>query len=498
MTIPSQPALSAWLRTQLPPALAKFTDLARRYLKLEAPDRASFLRTLAGLETEVSPGGGLGILNWGRPQKRDYRKLAETLLLFEDLLDKADGLRRAYQHYLINTDGPIPLNEGEDDFDVFAWAREYAAGLSIRIEIETETVQSPTLTLKMIDDPERRIPFLQSDKSRAWSLRQVGQKINLFRYGRLDVIPASLFRLEPKARRYSKVNALWLADLSELVYHREGYVRAELRRYGFESFTWIESPATGIAGPSTQAFVAAKADCGIVGFRGTREFQDYLTDFRLDGKPLGAAGTVHRGVAEALESVWDLLLEKVIALGPERPIFVTGHSLGAALAQLAALRLTRAGVRVAAVYGFGSPRLGDKAFGVAYDRALKDRSFLHVNHLDIITTVPFWKGFHPAIQPVRRFNERHRLSEAQLELEQPPSDDNTKEQRLEEVKQVLHDSQTYLDITDLSDSGLTYEAEFNNGRINDHKIAQYLFKLACSIVDDRMAARRRPHRPSRA
>ena len=51
-----------------------------------------------------------------------------------------------------------------------------------------------------------------------------------------------------------------------------------------------------------------------------------------------------------------------------KPLCITGHSLGGAIASLAALFLSREGLRVVAVYTFGSPRVGNAAFREQYDR----------------------------------------------------------------------------------------------------------------------------------
>ncbi len=99
---------------------------------------------------------------------------------------------------------------------------------------------------------------------------------------------------------------------------------------------------------------------------------------------------MHRGFASALAGVWDQVPAAVREAGPARPLFVSGHSLGAALAQLAALRLAGHGADVAGVYVYGSPRVGNAAFRTKYDAALGARTFLHINHEDVVATVPPW------------------------------------------------------------------------------------------------------------
>ena len=104
--------------------------------------------------------------------------------------------------------------------------------------------------------------------------------------------------------------------------------------------------------------------------------------------------SVHDGFLEAIDPVWDDIsktLEEV-----KCPIFYTGHSLGAALATLAAARS-----RVPqALYTFGSPLVGNQAFvdtlnNVAIYRVVDDE--------DLVTVVP------PEILGFRHVGELHKL-----------------------------------------------------------------------------------------
>jgi pimeloyl-ACP methyl ester carboxylesterase len=218
--------------------------------------------------------------------------------------------------------------------------------------------------------------------------------------------------------------------------------------------------------------------------------------FHVGPEASNSAGKVHRGFLAALDSVWDQVLAAVNELGPERPIFVTGHSLGAALAQLAAIRLAANGQTVAAVYLYGSPRVGDADFVAAYNKLLERQTYLHINHTDIVATIPpGWLGFRHVGQPARRFDAGHQFLAADGEPEphevKPGADEEAATRQL--IEQAVEDidaSNAYLAIRDLSQpaQGLTYSADFETGRIDDHGIAQYLFKFACSIVDDKFEA----------
>lgn len=152
----------------------------------------------------------------------------------------------------------------------------------------------------------------------------------------------------------------------------------------------------------------------VVAFRGTKCVRDFITDaefFRIpffvcagDAKP---AGGVHAGFLLGVRPVIDMVHDAVISLqtaAGNMPVFLTGHSLGAAQAKLAAMILERRGVAVAGVYTFGSPRVGDRGFRGAYNAlpdsqapgatSLAARTFRFVNQLDIVPRVPGWlEGF---------------------------------------------------------------------------------------------------------
>lgn len=68
---------------------------------------------------------------------------------------------------------------------------------------------------------------------------------------------------------------------------------------------------------------------------------------------------------------------------------VTGHSLGAALAQLTSMDLVKAGI-ACTVYNFGQPRTGDKAF--ASFATPKVPTFRVVHNKDTVPHLPFTSG----------------------------------------------------------------------------------------------------------
>lgn len=138
----------------------------------------------------------------------------------------------------------------------------------------------------------------------------------------------------------------------------------------------------------TQALVCSDDDRLFLTFRGTDpDPRDWITDARFRPVKGELGGRVHSGFHDALDAVWVDMTE-IVAMAGGRAIWVAGHSLGAALATLAAARIIEAGGTIAGVYTYGQPRTGLRDFRSAYDDKLKEITFRVVNHIDLVTRVP--------------------------------------------------------------------------------------------------------------
>ena len=194
------------------------------------------------------------------------------------------------------------------------------------------------------------------------------------------------FPFEFCSTAFNLPNAWGLAEVSTLVYAEPDVVLPLFKKVGLKDVSFFE---TG----STQCFVAANNRFAIVGFRGSEVFEqkgkidfnamagDLFTDadFRMNDWDNG--GKVHRGFKKALDDIWtDLYAYLESIRGRGCPIWMTGHSLGAALGTLAGDRYEN----TQAVYTFGSPRVGNAVFSEKY----KTSCYRIVYNRDIVARIP--------------------------------------------------------------------------------------------------------------
>ena len=124
----------------------------------------------------------------------------------------------------------------------------------------------------------------------------------------------------------------------------------------------------------------------VLAFRGTepKEFSDIKADLKAWKRPSETDGMVHQGFFDYLERIWDSVVRHINYGDREnKELYICGHSLGGAMATLAASRLED---RVIACYTYGSPRVGGSVW--------RDKAhFLHyryVNNNDVVPKVPLW------------------------------------------------------------------------------------------------------------
>ena len=133
----------------------------------------------------------------------------------------------------------------------------------------------------------------------------------------------------------------------------------------------------------TQVYCWLDNNIACVAFRGTEptQWSDIKADLKIR-KVKCPTGFVHRGFRDALNEVWDDV-SKWLTAQKKEDVFFTGHSLGGALATLAASRWNTITTHL---YTYGSPRVGGRKFVKSF---LSSNRYRFRNNNDIVTRVPF-------------------------------------------------------------------------------------------------------------
>lgn len=157
---------------------------------------------------------------------------------------------------------------------------------------------------------------------------------------------------------------------------------------------------SGVLGYVAQLPKHASSDC-ILSFRGSVNLKNWRSDataIRVEWPPALSTRAlvrnedgwcpsclVHRGFALAYEELRDEMLSNIKSLGC-RSIDIAGHSLGAAVATLAAIDLRGESllVKVNNVWTYGSPRVGNSAFAEAFNKVAEKQG----------AEVPQWRVVH--------------------------------------------------------------------------------------------------------
>lgn len=182
---------------------------------------------------------------------------------------------------------------------------------------------------------------------------------------------------DPAPNGLPRLNAWWLADAALLTYWPPSAASAIFQRAGLES-EFIEAG-------TTQCYLAWQPQWLVAAFRGTEPDQwgDVFDDLKFAQVPW-RAGRVHGGFKGALDRIWPRLSARLQHLSAGRTIWFAGHSLGAALATLAADLFPDA----RGVCTLGSPRVGDETFAAAFDLKFGHRSLRYVHDSDVVTHAP--------------------------------------------------------------------------------------------------------------
>ena len=179
---------------------------------------------------------------------------------------------------------------------------------------------------------------------------------------------------------FSPEMAWWMCSLARWAYRDNGSNTRDVPRAHLALTPFRELAFFARNGIHASLVINRDKSAAVLAFRGTSR----LINWRTNLAALPLRNNAHAGFEQALDSIWPQLAPALKQL--TCPVYVTGHSLGAALATLTARRFP-----VAAVYTLGCPPLGDRTL----QTSLADLPIYRlINYKDFATRNYAWAGYH--------------------------------------------------------------------------------------------------------
>jgi triacylglycerol lipase len=186
---------------------------------------------------------------------------------------------------------------------------------------------------------------------------------------------------------------LHFATLAKVAYLTQAESKPGIHELGYTKSVLVDYKGA-------ECLIVENSERVVLAFRGTepKEFSDIKADLKAWKRPSDTEGMVHAGFYDYLERIWEHA--EAYCSTPARKkkeLYICGHSLGGAMATLAASRLSD---RVVACYTYGSPRVGGRDW-------LAKQTFenhRYVNNNDVVPRVPFW------IMGFRHYGELHYIN----------------------------------------------------------------------------------------
>lgn len=133
----------------------------------------------------------------------------------------------------------------------------------------------------------------------------------------------------------------------------------------------------------------------LIAIRGTKQMpQDLLTNANVGIQVSSTGKMVHAGFNKTFKSFENDITGFLRGINPNR-VHCVGHSLGGALASLAADVIAEKNIAQPVLYTFGSPRVGMSQFAESFTNKVKDNNIFRVcHHNDPVTMLPLWPFTH--------------------------------------------------------------------------------------------------------
>ena len=203
-----------------------------------------------------------------------------------------------------------------------------------------------------------------------------------------------MFELPSQRRVFNQRTAVSLCLGSSLAYSDEQTVKDALsnRNWSCQFFNVQKSLI------DVQAFIGECETHSVLCFRGTEPTSviDWVKNLKM-WRTHFIGGKAHAGFQDEWEAVRPLIEKR---LPWDKPLLVTGHSKGGAIATLAAYQLRLSTADVAGVYTFGSPRVLDYSAAKGYQSWLGQNTFRCFHSNDPVPRTPWAIRFKHVGTPV--------------------------------------------------------------------------------------------------
>ncbi|MBU6300812.1 MAG: CHAT domain-containing protein [Verrucomicrobia bacterium] len=173
-----------------------------------------------------------------------------------------------------------------------------------------------------------------------------------------------------------------LALVSQWAYRDESVGRAEALEEGrFSRCDYFQVN-------ETRGMVVSNETDLVLAFRGSANLENWLRNLNFLPVDRGYA-TLHGGFAECFEEVRSEAWRLLSAHGLQtKRVWLTGHSLGGALATILAAEFSQYASLVAGIYTFGQPCAGQQGFADFFNHHYRGRCFRFVHGEDVVTRLP--------------------------------------------------------------------------------------------------------------
>lgn len=236
----------------------------------------------------------------------------------------------------------------------------------------------------------------------------------------------------------------------------------------------------------SQGLILEDSSVVVVAFRGTDSTADWLGNMKIAPRTVDSfGGGLHDGFFDAYEDVASIVADAV-ARADGKVLWFTGHSLGGALAVVAAL--THRDRDIAGVMTFGQPRLlGTRPAGLMNERFGRDYQRF-VNRNDIVTRIP--PGYrHAGI--LRRFKagESHLEEEGFESIEAEETGEDTSqlsEAEFNAMQEKIHEVEEAVDSISPEDFGAE-SAGLDNDELLDASVEGIIPGVSAHKIDNYLA-----------